>query len=230
MMRLGWIRKWILCAVLMLLSLSACKKQINVEAHSVTPKAELIFEEAVRITEEYFDVDSTYKAIALIDKAIEIDSLNPDYYGLKARLYAEMGNLETALQIQERADSLGAVNGEYLLQLGLFQAARDNDDKAKESFRRSSEYLTEVLKQYPDSLGAFINQRAANALYHENDSLFMPDFKEIRNKFPDRQMEIEMTRRLKPLSLIGQLKAIEADAINDMIREIDQEYFLNKED
>ena len=149
----------------------------------------------------------------MLDYALSIDSMNPDYYGLKARLLAELGSLDSALEVQSKADRIGAITGEYLFQLALFQAAKDRPDEAKENFRRSNEFLKAVLKQYPDSLGAFITQQAAYALYHEQDSLYMPNAEEIRKHYPDRLMEVEMARRVKPRNLIKQVKSLEI--IND---------------
>lgn len=213
--------------VFVFLLTTACKERVDIAPHEIDPKAEVFFQGAMDIINEYVDVDSTRKAIELINKAIDIDNMNPDYHGVKAKLYAEMGQLATALEIQENAEKIGAVNGEYLLQLGLFQAAKGDEGAANISFGKSNDYLKEVLRQYPDSLGAFINQQAANSLYYGEDSLFMNNVKEIRDRFPDRLMEIEMTRRVKPHNLIRQIKAIEQDAINEMIMDIDRDLFLN---
>lgn len=201
--------------------------KIDITPHQVDENADIFFQHAVVLIDAYFDVDSTKKAIELLDKAISIDEMNPDYYGTKAKLLAEMGLLDSALNVQSHANSIDAINGEYLLQLGLFQAAKGYSEQSVVSFKRSNDYLNQVLKVYPDSLGAFINQQAANALYYGNDSLFMDDLKAIRKRFPDHLIEIEMARRLKPQKLIQQIKKIEMDAINDMISEIDREMFNN---
>lgn len=205
------------------------KESIDITSHDINPHANLFYAEALSLLEQYYDVDSTRKSITLLDRAIEIDSLNPDYYGMKAKLFAEMGLLDSALIIQKRANDIGAINGEYLLQLGLFQAAKGLKEESIFSFKRSNDYLLKVLEVYPDSLGAFINQQAANALYKGIDSLFMNDKRGIRARFSDRLMEVEMTRRLKPSTLIKQLQKIEEDAMRDLIIEIDKENFLNKE-
>lgn len=198
------------------------KKDVDITTYIVEPKADSIYQLVISLINSSFDVDSTLKAMDLLDKALTIDSLNPDYYGVKAKLLAEMGYLDSALNIQTLADKHGAITGEYLFQLGLFQAAKDKDDEAHISFERSNNYLKAVLEKYPDSLGAFIIQQAANALYEEEDSLFMNDVRGIRERYPDRLMEIEMTRRLNPSSLIKQLKNIEKNAIiEDMTLELD---------
>ncbi len=187
----------------------ACKPdKINIVPHEINPDADIFYKQALALL-EYYDKDSTVKCLNILEHALAIDSLNPDYYGLKAKLLAEMGLLDSALIIQSHADKTGAITGEYLFQLGLFQ-------EAKESFKRSNEYLQTVLKKYPDSLGAFIIQQAANALYLGQDSLFMDDVQEIRKRFPNRQMEVEMTRRVKPSSLIKQIRNIEIDARYDI--------------
>lgn len=85
--------------------------------------------------------------------------------------------------------------------------------EAHESFGQSRAFLQAVLKQYPDSLGAFILAEAANALYEKEDSLFMRDIDEIRKRFPERLMEIEMTRRVKPHSLVNQIRNIQIKRI-----------------
>lgn len=207
----------------------ANSNKIDISPHEVNPYANVFYEHALAFLDQYYDADSTRKSIVLLDKAIEIDSMNPDYYGLKGKLFAEIGLLDSALYVQRYADKIGAVNGEYLLQLGLFQAAKGLKEESIFSFKRSNEYLLKVLEEYPDSLGAFINQQAANALYKGVDSLFMNDKRGIRARFSDRLMEVEMTRRIKPSTLIKQLQKIEEDAMRDLVIEIEKEHFLNKE-
>ncbi|MDD3561823.1 hypothetical protein [Petrimonas mucosa] len=196
---LGWI-----CA------LAGCslKNGVNITPHEINGEADLFYREALRLSANY-DVDTTLKSIQLLDSALSIDSLNPDYYGLKAKLLCELGYLDSALLVQERADRIGAVTGEYLFQLGLFQAAKGDSVNARESFRRSNRYQMAILKHYPDSLGALIIQQAANAAYHGTDSLYMADLEQIKKRFPDRLMEIEISRRVKPSSLIRQIRLLE---------------------
>lgn len=184
----------------------------DITPYQPDPEADAFYRKALELSSNY-DVDTTILSIQMLDYALSIDSMNPDYYGLKARLLAELGSLDSALEVQSKADRIGAITGEYLFQLALFQAAKDRPDEAKENFRRSNEFLKAVLKQYPDSLGAFITQQATNACYHEADSLYMPDVAYVRERFPDRLMEIEMVRRTKPLNLIKQVKSLEI--IND---------------
>lgn len=194
--------------------------QINIAPHTVSPHADIYYQQAISLLEHY-DPDSTRKCLDFLNKALEIDSLNPDYYGVKAKLHAELGLLDSALIIQRHADEIGAINGEYLFQLGLFQAAKGFPDAAKENFRRSNEYLKVVLKRYPDSLGAFITQQAANSLYVGNDSLFMNDLQNIRKQFSNRLMDIEMARRVKPSSLIIQLQRIEESSFHELASSLD---------
>ena len=165
----------------------------------------------MRLMESSCDVDSTRKCIRFLDKALAIDSLNPDYYGMKAKLLSEMGELDSALYIQTLAMEKNAITGEYLFQLGLLQAAKDMHAEAHESFGKSKVFLQAVLKQYPDSLGAFILAEAANSLYENKDSLFMRNIDEIRKRFPERLLEIEMTRRVKPHSLVNQIRRIKIE-------------------
>ncbi|MGV8963297.1 MAG: hypothetical protein ACOH2V_07940 [Candidatus Saccharimonadaceae bacterium] len=200
-------------AVLIGFLLVACSRpSVDITTHQVNPEADVYYQKALELG-AYYDLDSTNKTLQLLDTALIIDNLNPDYYGLKAKLLSELGNLDSALVVQELAYKHGAITGEYLFQLGLFQAAKDKKDDAKKSFKRSNENLKAVLVQYPDSLGAFILQQAANALYMEQDSLFMTDVPAIRERFSDRLMEIEMKRRLKPHNLIKQLKEIQKEAL-----------------
>lgn len=210
------------CLLFIFLFYNGCNSgKIDITPHKVNPQADVFFQQAIPLL-EYYDKDSTRKCIALIDNALAIDHLNPDYHGIKAKLYAELGLLDSALILQKQADQLGAINGEYLFQLGLFQAAKGFPDEAHISFGRSNDYLRAVLKQYPDSLGAFILQQAANALYVGVDSVFMNDVPAIRERFSDRLMEIEMTRRMKPSSLIKQIQQIEQNSFEDFASEIDK--------
>lgn len=204
------------CVLFITLFFIACKPdKINIVPHKINPDADIFYKQALALL-EYYDKDSTVKCLNILEHALVMDSLNPDYYGLKAKLLAEMGLLDSALIVQSHADKTGAITGEYLFQLGLFQAAKEMGMEAKESFKRSNEYLQTVLKKYPDSLGAFIIQQAANSLYLGQDCLFMDDVQEIRKRFPNRQIEVEMTRRVKPSSLIKQIRNIEIDARYDI--------------
>lgn len=194
---------------------------VDISPHEVNPAADIIYQDALELS-TYYDIDSTMKTLQLLDSALVIDSLNPDYYGLKAKLISELGNLDSALTILQFAEKRGAITGEYLFQKGLLEAAKSRKQEAKESFRRSNEILKAVLKQYPDSLGAFIIQQAANALYFEADSLYMTDVSAVRERFSDRLMEIEMTRRLNPSNLVKQLKEIEKDYLFPSDAEMDK--------
>lgn len=80
-----------------------------------------------------------------------------------------------------------------------------------QSYGKSLEILRAVLEQYPDSLGAFILEESANALYQGADSIYMKDIDGIRKRFPNRLLEIEMIRRLKPHSLVKQIKKIQIE-------------------
>lgn len=187
------------------------KQKVDITPHAVNIEADSLYRQAVALMQSSYDVDSTRKCLHLLDKALRIDSLNPDYYGIKAKLLSEMGELDSALYIQTLAMEKKAITGEYLFQLGLFQAAKDMNTEAHESFGKSRTYLRAVLEQYPDSLGAFILAEAANALYESQDTLFMRNIDEIRKQFPERLMEIEMTRRVKPHSLINQIRRIQIE-------------------
>ncbi len=204
----------LLYSLLLLISclfyLAGCSSgtKIDITPHQIDPEADAFYRQALELAPDY-DVDSTLKCIQLLDNALSIDSMNPNYYGLKSKLLCELGYLDSALVVQSEADRLGAITGEYLFQLALFQAAKESLDEAKENFRRSNEFQKAILKQYPDSLGAFIIQQATNACYHGQDSLYMTDIKSVRERFPDRLMEIEKARRLKPQNLIKQIKSLE---------------------
>lgn len=196
---------------------AGCKQRasMDITPHHVIPEANKLYQKALRLSASY-DVDSTEKSICLLDSALAIDSMNPDYYGAKAKWLSELGYLDSALTVQRQAANMGAVTGEYLFQLGLFQAAKERYEEAHESFRRSNEFQKAILKRYPDSLGAFVIQQAASACFHGQDSLFMADIESIRERFPDRLMEVETTRRLKPLHLIQQIKSMEIPSPDDM--------------
>ena len=201
--------------ILLLMLGASChsRKEVDVNrsSHTTVPQADILYRQAMALMQSAFSPDSTIKCIRLLDEALSIDSLNPDYYGVKAKLLSEMGELDSALYVQTLAMKRKAITGEYLFQLGLFQAAKDMDQQAHDNFGKSRDILQTVLKHYPDSLGAFILAEAANALYLNEDSVFMKDIDNIRKRFPNRLMEIEMTRRLKPHSLIRQIKSIQTD-------------------
>ena len=203
--------KLITLTILILLCLSSCnhRSRVDITPHRVNPEADVFYQQARVLHSNRGDIESTLQVLALLDKALHIDSLNPHYYGLKARVLIEMGLLNPALDIQTHADKLGAINGDYLFQLGLLQAARGMEEEARRSFRRSDEFMTEVLRRYPDSLVAFVTQQAAYALYMGNDSLYMPDHRYVFDRFPDRAWDLEMTRRLRPSNLVRELLDLE---------------------
>ena len=173
------------------------ESKADITPHCINLQADSLYRQAIALMESSYDVDSTRKCIRFLDKALAIDSLNPDYYGMKAKLLSEMGELDSALYIQTLAMEKNAITGEYLFQLGLLQAAKDMHAEAHESFGKSKVFLQAVLKQYPDSLGAFILAEAA--------------IDEIRKRFPERLLEIEMTRRVKPHSLVNQIRRIQIE-------------------
>lgn len=205
----------ILILLLVICAVTSChfrqEHKVNITSHIINIHADSLYRQAVALMQSSYDIDSTRKCLHLLDEALKIDSLNPDYYGIKAKLLSEMGELDSALFIQTLAMEKKAITGEYLFQLGLFQAAKDMNREAHESFGKSRTYLRAVVEQYPDSLGAFILAEAANALYESQDSLFMRNIDEIRKQFPERLLEIEMTRRVKPHSLINQIRRIQIE-------------------
>ena len=203
----------ILLVLLLICTAIGChsRQKPDIRPHPVNLQADSLYRQAMTLMESSCDVDSTRKCIRFLDKALAIDSLNPDYYGMKAKLLSEMGELDSALYIQTLAMEKNAITGEYLFQLGLLQAAKDMHAEAHESFGKSKVFLQAVLKQYPDSLGAFILAEAANSLYENKDSLFMRNIDEIRKRFPERLLEIEMTRRVKPHSLVNQIRRIKIE-------------------
>lgn len=198
----------ILCTSLLLIIGCTQAPTIDTSPYPVNMEADEFYQQAVSLSESY-DVDSTQLSIILLDLAIKIDSMNPDYHGLKTKLLIELGNLDEALELQQRADSFGAINGEYLFQLGLLQAAKDREEDAKNSFKRSLEYQNALLEVYPDSFEIYLLRQAALACYHDNDSLFMPDRDYVRNRFPNNLLDITLSKGLKPSSLIKQIKSLE---------------------
>ncbi|NLY25406.1 MAG: hypothetical protein GX042_10450 [Bacteroidales bacterium] len=198
--------------LLLLAAIAGCHQRaaVDITPHVVNSAADELYQEALILSASYH-TDSTVKAIQMLDKALEIDSMNPDYYGVKAKWLCEMGYLDSALTVQLDAADMGAVTGEYLFQLGLFQAAKERFNEAHESFGRSNAFQEAILSRYPDSLGAYIIQQSAYACLHGEDSLFMTDIEAVRARFPERLMEIEMTRRLKPLNLIKQIRLLEQE-------------------
>lgn len=203
----------LLPALLLICAAMGChsRQKTDIRPHPVNLRADSFYRQAVALLQSSYDVDSTRKCIRFLDRALTIDSLNPDYYGTKAKLLAEMGELDSALHVQALAMEKGAMTGEYLFQLGLFQAAKDMHEAAHQSFEKSIINLQAVLEQYPDSLGAFILEQTANALYQGTDTVYMKDIDAVRKRFPSRLLEIEMIRRLKPHSLVKQIKKLQIE-------------------
>lgn len=198
--------------IFILLCLIGCqhRSRVDITPHPINPEAHIYYRMARGLHASYDGgVEARLQALEFLDNALRIDSLNPHYYGLKARIFTEWGFLDPALAVQTRAYELGAMNGDYYFQLGLLQAARGMDEEARENFRRSDEFLREVVRQHPDSLLAFVKQRAAHALYMGDDALFMPDRNYVWDRFPDRGWELVTTQSLRPSELIIQVLDIE---------------------
>ena len=90
--------------------------KVDITPHHINLQADSFYQQAMTLMESSYDVDSTRKCIRFLDKALAIDSLNPDYYGIKAKLLSEMGELDSALHVQTLAMKKKAITGEYLFQ------------------------------------------------------------------------------------------------------------------
>ena len=86
----------ILLVLLLICTAVGChsRQKPDIRPHPVNLSADSFYQQAVAILQSSYDVDSTRKCISLLDRALSIDSLNPDYYGTKAKLLAEMGELD----------------------------------------------------------------------------------------------------------------------------------------
>lgn len=196
------------CLFISLSLLTNCSNSVDITPHKVNSEADSLYQMAIAMSNRLDSLEPAYRSIELLDNAIKIDSLNPDYYGLKARLLLELGELDKALEVQERAAEINAMNGEYWFQLGLFQSASLDSIGAKKSFRKSIDYFDEVLKQYPDSFSAYQLREVAKSLFLGVDSVYMPDYKEVEKMFPNNLMDIEVGRRLKPSRLVEEIMFI----------------------
>ena len=99
--------------------------KVDITPHHINLQADSLYQQAIALMESSYDIDSTRKCIHFLNNALAIDSLNPDYYGVKAKLLSELGELDSALYVQTLAMEKKAITGEYLFQLGLLQAAKD---------------------------------------------------------------------------------------------------------
>lgn len=206
--------------------LAGCKeKKIDITPHQVNPQAEQYFWQAKALLDRSADIDSARVALSLFDRALSIDSLSPTYYREKARLLAEMGQLGKALDVEKKALSINAMDAESYLQLGIFQAALDMPDSAQVNYKISQTYFDEILKAYPDSLGAFVWREVAHSLIQGEDSLFFDDMDAVRKRFKNRLMEIESIRHTRPSRLISTLKDFNRESI---LNEIAQKDTLQK--
>ena len=155
-------------------------------------QADSLYQQAIALMESSYDVDSTRKCIRFLDKALAIDSLNPDYYGMKAKLLSEMGELDSAYTYKHllwRKTQLPVSicsNWDYF-KLPKICTLKPTKLWKKQGFPSSS------TKTISRQLGSFILAEAANSLYENKDSLFMRNIDEIRKRFPERLLEIEMT-------------------------------------
>ncbi|MDD5498782.1 MAG: hypothetical protein PHI10_04800 [Dehalococcoidales bacterium] len=84
-------------SILIAICFIGCKtrNKVDITPHKVSPEADTFYRKATALL-SYYDKDSTQKCINLLDSALEIDSLNPDYYGVKAKLLSELGLLDSS--------------------------------------------------------------------------------------------------------------------------------------
>lgn len=208
------MKQGIYITIMILGCLAGCNHQkVDITPHTVNPKAEILFLQAKALLNRTADADSAHVALSLIDEALHIDSLSPTYYREKARLLAEMGQLGQALEVEEKALSMNAMDGENYLQMGIFQAALGMPDSALINYKISKTYFDEILKAYPDSLYTFVWREIANSLIHGQDSLFFNDLDAIRRRFKNRLLEIETIRHTRPSMLVSTLKQFNNESI-----------------
>ena len=70
----------------MIIAATGCHSQqeskVDITPHCINLQADSLYRQAMTLMESSCDVDSTRKCIRFLDKALAIDSLNPDYYGM----------------------------------------------------------------------------------------------------------------------------------------------------
>lgn len=66
--------------------------KVDITPHHINLQADSFYQQAMTLMESSYDVDSTRKCIRFLDKALAIDSLNPDYYGIKPSFYLKWEN------------------------------------------------------------------------------------------------------------------------------------------
>ena len=80
----------------MIIAATGCHSQqeskVDITPHCINLQADSLYRQAMTLMESSCDVDSTRKCIRFLDKALAIDSLNPDYYGMKAKLLLKWEN------------------------------------------------------------------------------------------------------------------------------------------
>lgn len=181
---------------------------VDITSHKVNAKADSLYKMAMKLSAQFDSLEPVYKSIELLNAAIKIDSLNPDYHRVKAKLVLELGNLNDAIDIQKKAIVANAMNGESWFQLGLFQTAVNDSVDSKESLNKSVKYFDAIMKEFPDSLGAYYLRQIALSLLAGNDSIYMPDYIAVEKMFPARKAEIEFIRRIVPSVLVNQISYI----------------------
>src|SRR5690625_7972357 len=112
-----------------------------------------------------------------------------------------MEMLDSALAVQENALELGAINGEFYFQLGLFQFVKERHKEAKLNFKNCVIYQDQLLQAHPDSLGGYFIRQAAHSLLHESDDLSTEDMKLVRELFVADLLEVQDMRRYKLIHL-----------------------------
>ena len=141
----------------MIIAATGCHSQqeskVDITPHCINLQADSLYRQAMTLMESSCDIDSTRKCIRFLDKALAIDSLNPDYYGMKAKLLSEMGELDSALYIQTLAMEKNAITGEYLFQLGLLQAAKDMHAEGSRKFWKKQGLPSSSTKTISRQLG-----------------------------------------------------------------------------
>ena len=101
----------ILLVLLLICTAIGChsRQKPDIRPHPVNLSADSFYQQAVASCNRLM-MSIPRKCISLLDRALSIDSLNPDYYGTKAKLLAEIGELDSALHVQTLAMERKAIN------------------------------------------------------------------------------------------------------------------------
>jgi tetratricopeptide (TPR) repeat protein len=132
--------------------------------------------------------DSTEKSIMCVNKLINIDSNNPEYYYEKGDYYMILDKNDSALFFYDKALLLGGDSVDIFLSISLIYERTDR-------FKKALNWMDKAIAVKPDSAELYIKRSFINVLMKKDDSIILKDLEIAKELGSKRAIElIEITK------------------------------------